>query len=94
MLEGSTAFGAYGFGGAIQVGTNISAETETGNAGVTPGNLPNAPLPLHWGNPLFWLLIAVLLFTGWVFGGFNVGGNLGVRKVARVGGSARVRGGR
>jgi hypothetical protein len=71
----STAAGAYGFGSwtpSVPGGAAIMAETQVGITGDIPsGAVPG--LPFNWGNPLFWLLLLVLIFTGWVYGGFNFG---------------------
>lgn len=83
-----SAAGAYGFGSwtpASPGGVAIMAETQVGATGDIPGGaLPK--LPFHWGNPLFWLLALVLIFTGWVYGAVN----FNVRKLG--GASARVGG--
>ncbi len=88
-----TAASVYGFQGGPPAGDAVHAETSVGTGlDSTAGALP--ALPLHWGNPLFWLLIGILLFTGWLFGGFNVGGSAGIKKLGRAGGSVRLHAGR
>jgi hypothetical protein len=50
----------------------VMPETQVGVTGDVPG--PALPkLPLNWHNPLFWLLILALVWSGYVYGGFNVG---------------------
>lgn len=77
MLD-STANSVYGFvHGLIPVG-EVQSETQSGNDGNFALLGPN----LSFGpqNPLFWVLILALIFTGWVFGGFD----FGVKKIGGV----------
>lgn len=79
-MDPYTASGAYGFSGwtpATPGGVAIMAETAVGQSGDIPGAaLPN--LPFNWHNPLFWLLVLALAWSGYVYGAFDVG----FRKVA------------
>lgn len=69
-MDFSTATGAYGFvHGGTPVGS-IMAET---NVGVTGTPFDAGALGLGINNPLFWLLVLVLVFTGWIFGAFDFG---------------------
>ncbi len=86
MLD-HTAQGAYGFNSwtpAMPGGVSIIPETQVGIEGA-PGAVQEK-LPLHWGNPLFWLLVLVLVFTGWMY----LGASFGVKKI----GSANLKVGR
>jgi hypothetical protein len=78
-----TASAAYGFQSwnpLVAGGTAIMPETQIG----TTGDIPSASLPdlpfLH-GNPLFWLLLLFLVWTGYVYGAFDVG----VKKIGSAG---------
>lgn len=67
--------GVYGFGSytpATAGGVAIMPETQIGSTGSVPSNVLGT-LPLHHANPLFWLLILVLVLTGYVYGAFDVG---------------------
>lgn len=70
-----TAGGAYGFSGwtpAQPGGMAVMPETQVGVTGDVPG--PALPkLPFNWHNPLFWVLVLALVWSGYVYGGFNVG---------------------
>lgn len=67
----STAGGAYGFiHGQTPVGS-IMAETNIGAEGAVP--FTSGTLGFGVNNPLFWLLILFLVFTGWIFGAFDFG---------------------
>ncbi len=70
-----TAGGAYGFAAytpAQPGGMSIMPETHIGVTGDIPGAvLPR--LPLSWHNPLFWLLVLALAWSGYVYGAFDVG---------------------
>ena len=71
MTDFSTAAGAYGYvHGGMPVG-EIMAETNVG--GDATLGFDNLPLGLGTNNPLFWLLILFLVFTGWIFGAFDFG---------------------
>lgn len=74
----STAQGIYGFvHGLIPVGS-VQAETQVGADGVDLAG--SSSLSLGTQNPLFWLLILFLIFTGWIFGGFD----FGVKRIGNV----------
>lgn len=82
MLD-QTAQGAYGFSSwtpATPGGVAIIPETQVGNDGAPGQVLPN--LPLHWENPLFWLLLIFLIFTGWLY----ASGSFGIKKIASISG--------
>jgi hypothetical protein len=74
-MDPSTASGAYGFSGyspAPPGGIAIMPETNIGVSGDVPsGVLPQ--LPFSWHNPLFWLLLLALVWSGYVYGAFDVG---------------------
>ena len=73
-----TAAGAYGFmHGMVPVGS-VQAVTQSGSEGA-PTVVGAPSLSLGMDNPLFWLLLLVLLFTGWVFGAFDF--MFGVKKI-------------
>jgi hypothetical protein len=81
----ASAAGAYGYQhGANPVG-DIMAETSVG----ANADIPFSPSSLGIGtsNPLFWLLLLALIFTGWVFGAFDFA--FGVKKVGNVGFKAK-----
>lgn len=81
MMDPSTAQGAYGFTTwtqAVPGGLAVMPETQVGSTGEVPSGAL-AKLPFHWDNPLFWLLLAVLVWTGYIYGGFN----LGVKKLTK-----------
>lgn len=74
-FDPNTASGAYGFGSwtpSVPGGMAIMPETQVGESGNVPGAVMGK-LPLHTGNPLFWLLLLVLIWTGYIYGGFNFG---------------------
>jgi hypothetical protein len=80
-VDPSTAQGAYGFNSwttAQPGGMAIMPETQVGSSGEIPGAVMSK-LPLHSGSPLFWLLILVLVWTGYLYGGFN----FGIKKVVK-----------
>lgn len=74
-MDPYTAGGAYGFASytpAVPGGMAVMAETAVGQTGDIPGAvLPK--LPFSWHNPLFWLLILALAWSGYVYGAFDVG---------------------
>lgn len=76
-----TAGGAYGFNAwtpATPGGVAVMPETAVGVSGDVPG--PSLPsLPFSWHNPLFWLLALALLWSGYVYGAFNIG----IKKIGR-----------
>jgi len=75
MDSSYTANGAYGFTGyttATPGGVAVMPETNIGVSGSVPGGvLPK--LPINWHNPLFWLLLFALAWSGYVYGAFDVG---------------------
>jgi hypothetical protein len=87
-MDPQTAGGAYGFNAwtpAMPGGVAIMPETHIGVSGDVPGMaLPK--LSLGHQNPLFWLLILFLLFTGYLYGGFDIG----VKKIGNI----KLKGGR
>lgn len=87
-MDPQTAGGAYGFSAwtpAQPGGVAIMPETAVGVSGDVPG--PALPqLPLSWHNPLFWVLVLALIFTGYLYGAFDIG----VKKIGNV----SIRGGR
>lgn len=87
-MDPQTAQGAYGYNSwtpATPGGVAIMPETHIGVSGDVPGAvLPK--LSLGHQNPLFWVLILVLLFTGYLYGGFNIG----LKKIGNV----KIKGGR
>ena len=94
MDQFNTALSAYGFAGGVPSDPSVKGETSVGTALDIPSGAALPKLPLHWDNPLFWVLILVLIFTGWVYGGFNLGGGAGIKKIGSAGGNLRIRGGR
>lgn len=87
-MDPQTAGGAYGFSAwtpAQPGGVAIMPETQVGVSGIIPGAaLPN--LPIIGDNPLFWVLALVLIFTGYLYGAFDIG----VKKIGNI----SVKGGR
>jgi len=81
-MDAQTASGAYGFNAwtpAVPGGMAVMPETQIGVSADVPGNaLPS--LPFSWHNPLFWLLLFALTWTGYVYGAFDVG----VKKIGRT----------
>ena len=75
MDSSYTAGGAYGFNAWTQSlpgGMAVMPETAVGVSGDIPGAvLPK--LPLSWHNPLFWLLVLALVWSGYVYGAFDIG---------------------
>ena len=75
MMDPSTASGAYGFTGYTPVtpgGVAIMPETSVGVSGNIPSGVL-AKLPIGHQNPLFWLLLLALVWTGYVYGAFDIG---------------------
>ena len=74
-MDSHTALGAYGFTGytpSAPGGVAVMPETQVGVSGDIPG--PALPkLPLLGSNPLFWLLALALIWSGYVYGAFDVG---------------------
>ncbi len=74
-MDAFTANGAYGFSSwspAAPGGVAIMPETSVGHTGDVPGaSLPS--LPLNWHNPLFWVAALFLVWSGYVYGAFDVG---------------------
>lgn len=87
-MDPMTAAGAYGFGSYSPESTPTAfAQTSSGSAGEGVSQIASSLGNIgHTSNPLFWLLLLALIFTGYAFGVFEVG-------VKRVG-SARVEVGR
>lgn len=75
MDSSYTAGGAYGFMSytpSTPGGVAVMPETSVGVSGDVPSNvLPK--LPLSWHNPLFWLLVLALVWSGYVYGAFDIG---------------------
>ena len=75
MDSSYTAGGAYGFNGYTQTipgGMAVMPETSVGVSGDVPaGVLPK--LPLGTSSPLFWLLVLALVWSGYVYGAFDIG---------------------
>ena len=78
MMDYSSAANAYGFSHAGNPVADIMAETTVG-AG-TDGGFAGGSLGIGTSNPLFWLLILALVFTGWIFGAFD----FGVKRIGSV----------
>lgn len=71
-MDPMSASAVYGFQSAIP----ISPGTQDNAVGSTPSYNDIVQLPQgvpHFDHPLFWLLILALIFTGYVFGVFEVG---------------------
>ncbi len=80
----TSATSAYGWKGwGKPDGTTISAETQIG-MGQDLSAAVMAKLPFGHNNPLFWLLILFLVFTGWMY----FGGSFGIKRLGSV--SAKV----
>lgn len=83
MEFNQTAAAAYGFGSwqpSVAGGHAVMAETQVGSTGDIPSaSLPD--FPLFGGNPLFWLLLLFLIWTGYVYGAFDVG----IKKIGSAG---------
>jgi len=75
MDSSYTAGGAYGYSSytpSLPGGVAIMPETNVGVTGNIPGAvLPKLPLGIH--NPLFWLLMLALVWSGYVYGAFDIG---------------------
>ena len=75
MDSSYTAGGAYGFNAwtpSAPGGVAVMPETAVGVSGNIPGAaLPKLPLGIH--NPLFWLLMLALVWSGYVYGAFDIG---------------------
>ncbi len=75
MDSSYTAGGAYGYSAwspSLPGGMAIMPETAVGVSGDIPGAaLPKLPLGLR--NPLFWLLVLALVWSGYVYGAFDIG---------------------
>jgi len=85
----NTASGAYGFGSwspSVPGGVAVMPETQIGSVADIPGQVLGKLGPHPMQNPLFWLLVLALIWTGYVYGGFN----FGLKKI----GSTRTRIGR
>jgi hypothetical protein len=77
-MDSMTAGGAYGFS-AWNPSPQQIPETQVGVSGDIPGGaLPS--LPINWHNPLFWVVALFLVWSGYVYGAFDVG----VKKIART----------
>lgn len=78
-----TAAGAYGFISytpAYPGGLAVANATAIMDQGM-PAEV-SLPLGLGPQNPLFWILILVLIFTGYITAGFNVG----IKRLVSLGG--------
>jgi hypothetical protein len=77
-----TAAGTYGFGSySPDAVSAMPAQTSTGAAGEGVSQIASSITSIgHTNNPLFWLLILALIWTGYIFGVFEVG----VHKVGRA----------
>jgi len=78
-----TASSAYGFSAwtpSVAGGTAVMPETNLGATGDVP-SLALPDIPLLGGNPLFWLLVLFLIWTGYVYGAFDVG----IKKIGKAG---------
>jgi len=79
---------AYGFNSwtpATPGGVAVMPETQIGTTGQIPGTVLTKLTANPSKNPLFWLLVAALVWTGYVYGGIDFGvKNLG-RTKTRVG---------
>lgn len=87
MYDPNTAAGAYGYSTYTQPipgGAAIIPETQLGAVQDIPGAVLGKLGPHPAQNPLFWVLVVALAFTGYIYGGFD----FGVKKVTR--GSFRV----
>lgn len=75
MDSSYTAFGSYGFTGytpSVPGGVAVMPETSIGVSADVPGAvLPKLSLGQH--NPVFWLLLLALVWSGYVYGAFDVG---------------------
>lgn len=80
-----TAADAYGFQSyspAYPGGLVVAPQTTTGDTGGDPVPSISLPrLPLGHQNPLFWVLLILLIITGYVAGGFDVA----IKKIGKVG---------
>jgi hypothetical protein len=78
-----TAAGAYGFGTYTPTSTPVAyAQTSSGAADEGVSQIANTVKGIgHTNNPLFWLLILALVWTGYVFGEFEVG----MKRVGKAG---------
>lgn len=88
MTMGYTAQDTYGFRSwspATPGGIAVMAETQIGEGHELSGAVMGR-LPLGINNPLFWVLVGVLVFTGWLY----LGGSFGIKKI----GSASLKVGR
>lgn len=78
-----TATDAYGFKSyspAYPGGLVVAPQTDQGGGdGIPSVALPS--LPFGWQNPMFWLLALLLVITGYVSGGFDIG----VKKLGKIG---------
>jgi hypothetical protein len=86
-MDPNTAAGSYGFNSwttAAPGGVAIMPETSVGVSGVIPGAaLPK--LPFSWHNPLFWVLLLALVWSGYVYGAFDIGVKKLVKTSFKVG---------
>ena len=85
MMDYASAAGAYGYSHGVKPVADIMAETSVGSNVDIPFS-PNS-LGIGISNPLFWLLVLALVFTGWIFGAFDFA--FGVKKVGGVGFKAK-----
>lgn len=76
------AYGFHSYSPAYPGGMVTAPQTTTGEDGVDP--VPSVALPqLPFGhqNPMFWLLVILLIITGYISGGFDVG----IKKLGKIG---------
>jgi hypothetical protein len=67
-----SAQGAYGYSGNSLLSPGGTAMTPE-QPGVANQTSPFGKLPITWNNPLFWLLLLFLVWSGYIFFGFNFG---------------------
>ncbi len=82
-MDEMTAAGTYGFGSySPESSPTAFAQTASGAAGEGVSQIASTIGGLgHTSNPLFWLLLLALIWTGYVFGEFEVG----MKRVGKAG---------
>lgn len=87
-MDPNTAAGAYGFGayspatpGGLAIAPPVTQLGGDHPMETPPGIVLPDMFGGHIDHPLFWFLILVLVFTGYVFGSFDVG----IKRVVRAG---------